>query len=172
MANDCKPNRNMTIIPDDGGMITLTGGQYGHGSGEKYNDPMTKANYLVTGATVGTNSGMYNPNPDEETSDWEPTEIENPEFIELLRQAVQEHTGAKQVAIVPEDGIFIDHQSSGYWMEFVTKSEERQDQYDPQYTYTEVLEKDSWGNHDTKEIKELLKDFIFDSEAYLLSDYG
>ena len=57
-------------------------------------------------------------------------------------------------------------------MEFVTKSEERQDQYDPQYTYTEVLEKDSWGNHDTKEIKELLKDFIFDSEAYLLSDYG
>ena len=152
------PARNFTIIPDEDGVITLRGGGYGHGGGEKYNDALTKANYIATGAIRGTNWG------DEDDEHGDISEEDLPYLAQCLIQAVREHTGAKKVVIDLRPDAYIDHQSGGAWNTLFKHTGK---------TYT-----NSWGDteHEYEELDscdvERLKDFIFDSEAYLLSDEG
>jgi len=83
-----------TIIPDDTGSITLTGGEFGWGY-ESYNDPMSKANYLAVFAD------------------------KNADMTEMLIKVLKSHTGAKSIIFdfSTEDYnhinySYIDHQSS------------------------------------------------------------
>lgn len=80
-----------TIILDENDCITLTGGEFG-GEWEKYNDSMTKANYLAIYAF------RYS---------------DNPEHLEMLKDVIKLQTGAKEVEIDTEsmEDSYIDHQS-------------------------------------------------------------
>src|SRR6185436_17955269 len=75
-----------TIVPDDEGVIILSGGEYGW-SWEKFNDPLSKANYCALDLQ------------------------KNPANIRMLADVITQHTGAKKVVFSLEG--YIDHQSAG-----------------------------------------------------------
>jgi hypothetical protein len=80
-----------TIIPDDDGVITLVGGEFGW-EWEVYNDAWTKANYAAIDSCTSK------------------------EKTDMLIKVIKEHTGAKEVIINADnsyDGSYIDHQSIG-----------------------------------------------------------
>lgn len=85
-----------TIVPDDNGVIVLTGGQYGR-VWEKYNDPLTKANYCAVDV------------------------FKQEDSKDMLKKVIIEHTGAKDVIFgfttEYENGnleySYIDHDSEG-----------------------------------------------------------
>jgi len=83
-----------SITPDANGVITLYGGEFGW-EYAKYTDPITKANYCAIDAQ------------------------HNEEMINMLREVIMEHTGAKDVVIKfstdwnSPDHSYIDHQSMG-----------------------------------------------------------
>jgi hypothetical protein len=83
-----------TIIPNEDGVITLTGGEFGW-EVEEYNDALTKANYCAI-------DNAY----DEEK-------------MEMLNQVIEEQTGARLVVHEFDDNwgspnwSYIDHQSRG-----------------------------------------------------------
>lgn len=80
-----------TMIPDDDGVITLTGGEFGW-EWQVYNDAWTKANYAAIDCCA------------------------TPSQLEMLIKVIKEHTGAKEVVIEANnsyDGSYIDHQSLG-----------------------------------------------------------
>ena len=72
-----------TIIPDNG-VITLVGGQFGW-EWEKYNDPLTKANYAAVYAQNNSNK------------------------LNTLINVIKDHTGAKEVVL--DVSGYIDHDS-------------------------------------------------------------
>ena len=86
-----------TIPPDENGVISLTGGEFGWGY-EKYNDPYDKACYIAVGLMA---SEMMNA-------------PEYDRFISLMK----EHTGAKEIIFnfstnwKDDNNSYIDHQSS------------------------------------------------------------
>lgn len=82
-----------TIIPNEDGIIILSGGEFGW-EVEEYTDALTKANYCVV---------------DQEGND---------ERIEMLKRVIMKQTGASVVVIEPTDDDYyplgyVDHQSSG-----------------------------------------------------------
>lgn len=72
-----------TLIPDEEGVITLHGDEFGW-EVESYNDSMTKANYLTL--CMGD---------------------ENHEKMEIFIETIKEHTGAKEI-VMNFDG-YVDH---------------------------------------------------------------
>lgn len=74
-----------TIVPSSDGTIVLSGGEFGW-SWDKFNDPMTKANYCATDLQ------------------------ENPHSLHMLAEVICKHTGAKKVVF----SMSPDYQSSGY----------------------------------------------------------
>ncbi len=151
------PARNFTIIPDSDGKIVLTGDSFGHGGGERYSDALTKANYIATGAMKGCSY-------DDDDDAGDVAEEDLPYLAQCLIQAIREHTGAKHVFIDLAPNSCIDHQSEGRW-EYIEKHTGK--------TFT-----NSWGEIEEETITydsddvERLKDFLFDSEAYLVMDEG
>lgn len=91
-----------TIIPDDDGVITLEGGEFGWGW-EKFNDALTKANYAA----------VY-------ISDYAMVHKDHGnDLLDVLKNVICEHTGAKD--IVFDLGLdsktfksHIDHQSNAF----------------------------------------------------------
>lgn len=77
-----------TLIPDDNGVIVLSGGEFGW-SWDKFNDAYTKANYCAVDAA------------------------KDPAKIRMLIDAIIQHTGAKKVSINIDSNSDIDHQSVG-----------------------------------------------------------
>ncbi len=92
---DSKTKLYETIYPDDDGVITLEGGQYGW-EWEKTNNTIEKANYMATYA-LGSETQT-----------------------DMLKELLLEHTGAKEVLITCSDDCdydsdnysYIDHQSA------------------------------------------------------------
>lgn len=87
-------NLDGMIYPNEEGKIILTGGQFGWGY-EEYNDSLTKANYCAVAF------------------------LENENYLEMLKEAIIEHTKCKEVVILAElynyespYNSYIDHQSS------------------------------------------------------------
>lgn len=79
------------IIPDDNGMITLNGGQFGHNYDEHF-DSLTKLNYLA----------IY-------CIEWYPEDVE---LLTTLKKVVKEQTGCKDIIFnLEEEDSYIDHQS-------------------------------------------------------------
>lgn len=74
-----------STIPVHNGVIKLTGGRFGW-DWERFNDPLTKANYAVLDTSDITN-------------------------LSMLVEVIKEHTGAKEVVINAKG--YIDHQSVG-----------------------------------------------------------
>lgn len=82
---------NQSISPDKNGTITLEGGEFGWGP-EKYTDALTKANYCAV------------------------DNLNNPPRLEMLKEVIKKHTGAKTVVINVGklvENSYIDHQSCG-----------------------------------------------------------
>lgn len=77
-----------TIKCNNKGIITLVGGDFGW-EYQKYNDPLTKANYCVT------------------------DQYHRPDNIEILKEVIKDHTGCKKVNIELSTNAYIDHQSRG-----------------------------------------------------------
>lgn len=78
-----------TIVPDADGTIVFIGGEFGW-SWEKFNDPMTKANYCA----VDLQS--------------------NPASMTMLSEVISQHTGAKRIVFsIDRDSSYVDHQSVG-----------------------------------------------------------
>lgn len=92
-----------TIIPDEDGVILLTGGQYGWEECQ-YNKAIDKANYCAVDFR------------------------NNEELTNMLIEVIQEYTGCKDVVIdLIEDGwhwSYIDHQSDGTAREYATSIDE------------------------------------------------
>lgn len=85
-----------TIVPTDDGVIILSGGEYGW-SWEKFNDPLSKANYCALDLQ------------------------KDPASLTMLVDVIMQHTGAKKI-VLSLDG-YIDHQSSGTSESAVVNSE-------------------------------------------------
>lgn len=77
-----------TIVPNDEGVIILTGGEFGW-AWDKFNDAITKANYCAVDAA------------------------EHAEHSHMLAEVLAEHTGAKKIVFAIDDGSYIDHDSTG-----------------------------------------------------------
>lgn len=83
-----------TIVPNEDGVIVLTGGEFGWEI-EEYNDAITKANYCAI------------------------DQLNNDERVEMLKRVIKEQTGAKMVTSIISDDwdngdySYIDHQSVG-----------------------------------------------------------
>lgn len=87
-------NKYETLYPDDDGVFTFTGGEYGWGY-ETYYDADSKANYV---ATMCKEIGELN-----ESNDSHP-------LRDMLESVITKHTGITQFAYHLEDA-YIDHQS-------------------------------------------------------------
>jgi len=146
-----KPNYNWTIVPDDEGLVIIPGSGFGHGSGEEYHDSLTKANYLATAAVVG--QSWYDDNdaeeddvPDglEEKEQFYIERAAHPDMAQRLVDVIKRHTAAKYVHLVPARyNAYIDHQSQGTGEDFFHSNSD-----------------------------EGLRNFLFNGESYLFSDYG
>jgi len=139
------PYYDFTIVPDENGKIIIPGDSFGHGSGENYNDTMTKANYIATEAVCGNeyfSDGDKGSPGDDETNE---LPFENEDLAEQLIRVIKEHTGATEVILVPERSkAYIDHQSQGRAQRF-------------------------FWNYQTDSD---MKNFLFNSQSYFRSDEG
>lgn len=87
IADDTKEFVMDTLYPDQNGVITLTGGEFGWGW-FKHNDALTKANYAAQ---------AFNGNE---------------HYQEMLTDIIKDQTGAEEVIFDCEEG-YIDHESYG-----------------------------------------------------------
>ena len=82
-----------SLVPNSNGVVYITGGQFGW-EYEEYDDAITKATYCAT-----PGSGLSH---------------------KLLTEALEKHTGAKEVVIDISKDDYIDHQSCGLLNELKT----------------------------------------------------
>ena len=84
------PNYNYTIVPAADGIIIIHGDDYGWDDGGKHNnDSLSKARYCA--------QDQYN----------------NQMAMDMLREVIMEHTGAKDVHFIGQEDFYFDHQSQG-----------------------------------------------------------
>lgn len=104
-----------TIVPDENGIITLNGDEFGW-EVESYNDSYTKANYL---AVLIHEQGMS-------------------KYQELFESVIKEHTGAKEVkqGWNKDDWCYVDHGSEHGIIEQASESRESMRNY--------LFNKNSW----------------------------
>jgi hypothetical protein len=154
-----RPVYDYTIIPDNRGVILLWGDFFGQGSGEEYNDALTKAEYLATSLVASCNYELSGEEAENKTEECETVRNEAelnklekflinratyPKQARRLANIIKKHTGAKFVLMIPSHRLAgIDHQSIEEGPEFME-------------------------SHSDEEVKL----FLFSSESFFRSDYG
>jgi hypothetical protein len=143
-----------TILPDDNGVITLTGGTFSS-EGHVWLKAIEKANYCVSYIETMKERIAERSDDDEESDDNndEPVKKEidyAAKYTEMLKKVVCDHAGAKQVIINPKKSSYISEHCD---------------------EYGDNDEKEESLSHNPFKSEKKLKDLIFNRWSYVMSAY-